>query len=261
MVVTVRSIELQETSLKSNLAKTLQRVEGWLYIDEAWALHEAVRGFPADTKPLTIVEIGSWKGRSTIALALGIQARGDGKVFAIDPHTGTSDGPEVGPASTVTDFRKNIEAASVQDVVELMLTASHEARPRFDNQSVDVLFVDGSHHYEDVRRDIIEWQSALKHTASVAFNDPSVPGVYQALRELVLRNGSCFRRPRLIQNTLFLSFRRHESWTRQDTLALNRLRVTLALRFQASRVRPYLPNWLVRGGHIVSKAMVGGSIG
>ena len=33
-----------------------------------------------------IVEIGSWKGQSTIALALGASKAHDEKIYAIDPH-------------------------------------------------------------------------------------------------------------------------------------------------------------------------------
>lgn len=242
---------------KVDLARELEQIEGWLYLEEAWALHEAVQDFPDEGRPLTVVEIGSWKGRSTVALASAIRARGDGKVFAIDPHTGTSDGPEPGPVSTASEFLANVRAAGLQPFVELIQTTAHEARLGFASRSVDVLFVDGSHHYDDVKTDILDWQTALRDHSTVAFNDPSVPGVYEALRELVVLYGSCFKRPALIQNTLFFNFRRNQSWTRHDTIALARLRFALALRFQANRVRPYLPKWLVWVGHRVSRGLVG----
>ena len=41
-----------------------------------------------------IVEIGSWKGKSTIMLAYGSIAGNGNKVYAIDPHTGRPDVPE-----------------------------------------------------------------------------------------------------------------------------------------------------------------------
>jgi hypothetical protein len=38
-----------------------------------------------------LVEIGSWKGRSTICIAIGSKAGKKNKCYAIDPHTGSSE--------------------------------------------------------------------------------------------------------------------------------------------------------------------------
>ena len=73
-------LTVTQSELKLRLIRSLTQVEGWLDIDEAWALHEMVRRRPPDPGPVTVVEIGSWKGRSTIALALGAMARGTGMV-------------------------------------------------------------------------------------------------------------------------------------------------------------------------------------
>lgn len=67
--------------------------------------------------PNVIVEIGSWKCRSTICLALGSKA-GPGKtVFAIDPHTGS---PEYwaafGTVSTFDEFADNVRRPGMEDV-------------------------------------------------------------------------------------------------------------------------------------------------
>jgi predicted O-methyltransferase YrrM len=243
---------LERKTFKARLADALAPVEGWLYLGEAWALHESVRKIASDDIPPAVVEIGSWKGRSTIALALGVRARGAGTVYAIDPHTGIGITTE-----TVTEFRQNVENAGVDSVVELMTTTSHEARSQFAARSIDVLFIDGSHEFEDVKADIADWQTALKDQATIAFNDPSWPGVYRALKEFVLERGNQYRSPMLVQNTLFFEFRRGARWTTQDSIALLRLRLVLKLRFAASRIRPYMPVWFVGIGHAASARMVG----
>jgi hypothetical protein len=46
---------------KAWLDELLSDIEGWTYLDEAWALHEAVRCFPG-SGALTVVEIASWMG-------------------------------------------------------------------------------------------------------------------------------------------------------------------------------------------------------
>lgn len=198
-----------------------------------------------------MVEIGSWKGRSAIALGLAVKARGSGRVFAIDPHNGEKlmgTGP-MEPGSTLLptfdEFHTNIVRAGVEPCVETLVTTSRAARSRFADQSVDFLFVDGSHLYADVRGDIEDWASALKDDAVIAFNDPYDPGVYRALCELVLRPGP-FAAPRLVQNTLFFDFRRPAAWESHDQKSLRRMRLVLWLKFHAVPLWPLIPGWLVR---------------
>jgi len=248
-----RRMEVQ--SLKAKVKQALVDVDGWLYLDEAWALHEAVRHLPHRDEPATVVEIGSWKGRSTIALALGIRARGMGTVFAIDPHTGA--GTPVGPLATVRDFQRNIAAAGVDSLVELMQTTAHAARPIFADKSIDLLFIDGSHEYEDVKTDITDWQPALKDASIVAFNDPIAPGVRRALREIVIRPRTAYRRPALVSNTLFFEYQSGQPWEVHHAVALMRLRSVLWLKFHATPLWPYIPGWLVRAARALSTRLVG----
>jgi len=251
---------VEGTATRRELERALEQVEGWLYPDEAWALYEVVRSLPEG--PVKVVEIGSWKGRSAIALGLAVKARGSGRVFAIDPHNGeklTGTGPlEPGstPIPTLNEFQANIYRAGVEPFVETLITTSQSARSRFADKSVDFLFVDGSHLYPDVKKDIEDWASALKDAAVIAFNDPSDPGVYRALRELILRPGP-FSRPRLVQNTLFFDFGRHARSQSSDRRTLQRMRLVLWLKFHAAPLWPFMPYWLVRTGRRLSARIVG----
>src|SRR5215218_9929513 len=70
----------------AEVKQTIADVEGYLTEQEGKLLYELAGG---GTAPGVIVEIGSWKGKSTICLALGSKA-GQGKIiYAIDPHTGS----------------------------------------------------------------------------------------------------------------------------------------------------------------------------
>jgi predicted O-methyltransferase YrrM len=250
---------MEAESLKAKVMQALVEVDGWLYLDEAWALHEAVRSLPHPDRPAIVVEIGSFKGRSTIALALGVRARGVGTVFAIDPHTGA--GTPAGPVATVQDFQRNVAAAGVDSVVELLQTTAHAARPKFAEKSIDVLFIDGSHEYEDVKTDICDWQTALRDASIVAFNDPAAPGVRRALQELVVRPRTAYRRPALVSNTLFFAYRSDQPWQIHDAIALTKLKIILHIKFHATPFWPYIPSWLVRAARTVSVRLVGRSPG
>jgi predicted O-methyltransferase YrrM len=243
------------SSTRASLEAALDGVDGWLHVDEAARLYEAVAESPGHPGELRVVEIGSWKGRSTIALGLAAQTRAGSTVVAIDPHLGDngefSDGEE-----TFTDFLHNLERAGVADVVQPVRERSHDARPMIKDGSVGVLFLDGSHRYQDVRRDLDDWISALTAGATLACNDSSKPGVYRALRETVLRRGAAFRQPQLVRSTLFVEHRPGTPWTPADHRQWIRLSVVLALRRSAHWLVPYLPAWVKRTGNRISERAV-----
>jgi precorrin-6B methylase 2 len=189
-------------------------VEGWLLCEEGQALHDCVARACALRNSVTVVEIGAWKGRSTIALASAIPEGNGGRVISIDPHVGSVESELLGTPnmSTLQPFLENITRAGVRDRVTLMQTSSLEARRAFSEHSVDLVFVDGSHAYQDVVHDLASWQTALHSGGVMAINDWSMPEVWRAVTECVLPLRSPFGKVSVVQNTLFatLSGRRLE---------------------------------------------------
>ena len=172
-------------------------------------MHEATRRHPSTVSAITVVEIGSWQGRSTIALALGLRARGGGTVHAIDPHAGTELHRRFGVNDTHDAFLANLRRAGVEGQVRSVRSTSSVACAGFSPRSVHVLFVDGSHRYEDVLRDIDDWTPVLADVATVAFHDAvSYPGVRRALEERVTPPDSPFHNHRVVEETLVADFRR-----------------------------------------------------
>jgi hypothetical protein len=221
---------------KEELAERLEGVDGWLTACEAWALHLAARNAPA-VAPVA-VEIGSWKGRSTLALALAFRERGAGTVIAIDPHRDADTHHRFGEVDTFAEFRANLVAGGVDGHVRAIRALSTVARAGVDER-VDVLFVDGSHAYGDVVADLEAWRDLLRPGATVAFHDVSVePGVHRAVCELVLRPGP-FRRPRLVDVTLLVE---HDpgGWRIADWRAAAAVRARLGLGPLARRLRRML---------------------
>ena len=241
------------------MLRAVAQVEGWLHATEAAALFESVRERLAEHRPCVVVEIGSWKGRSTVALACAIREPPNGQVFAIDPHTGSKehigDGVKI---DTFPDFLANVEKHGVSALVKTLRMTSHEGRARFADHSVDVLFVDGSHEYEDVRLDITDWTTTLRDGSIAAFNDVFWPGVYKALNETVTRIGSKYRSPRLVRNTLLFDFKPNAEWTLNDSYGLLKLRILMFARRHLRRIRRVLPEWLVDWGHRASETWIKG---
>lgn len=132
-------------------------VEGWLTDDQARALFEAA----SDVRPHgRIVEIGSFRGRSTIVLATA--AGDDVEIVAIDPHAGNDRGPqeisgyEVEAEDDHEAFNRNLAAAGVAGRVRHVRAFSNEAHATVDG-AVDLLWVDGAHRYGPALEDLRHW--------------------------------------------------------------------------------------------------------
>ena len=119
-----------------------------------------------------VVEIGSFKGRSTVALARGAKWRGEGCVHAIDPHTSPSptDPDLKGSPSSWDDFCQNVEAAGVAPIVRPYRDFSQNVAPNFSSP-LRVLWIDGEHTTMGARRDLEMFRPHLQPGAIVALHD------------------------------------------------------------------------------------------
>ena len=204
------------------LAK-LRGVEGYLSEDEAWALYIAARRCTQKAERPRIVEIGSYKGRSTIAIGSALKEAGRGSLVSIDPHMPTgkpSYAREHGDIDTLAEFQENIARAGVAAYVKSVQAVSTDARKSYDMQPVDMLFVDGSHDYEDVLADIDAWSPFLVAGGIAAFNDPYGPGVNRALRERLPSGRLALTSFRHINNTLFALVARERPASRTEMKVL-----------------------------------------
>lgn len=136
-----------------------------------------------------IVEIGSWKGGSTIWLAKGALTGSGVKVYAIDPHKGTLwHTEEQQSEDTYPIFRQNIKRAGVENVVIPLVMKSEEAIKGW-SQPIGLLWIDGSHDYEDVKGDFMLYEPYLEVGGIIAFHDCWHPGPCRLVREKVLKSG------------------------------------------------------------------------
>jgi hypothetical protein len=145
----------------------------------------------------------------------------------------------------------------LNDVVTPIELRSHEARDQIASGSIDVLYVDGGHEYEEVAQDVVDWTSALADVAMVAFNDTHFPGVYRAIKEHVLADSSHWSHPRLVRSTLFLEYHRTGSAPGITQRDLQRLSLVLSIRRMVGAIKAVLPAPARRAGNWVSRRVVG----
>ena len=119
------------------------------------------------SSPINIIEIGSWAGASAIAWAKALDRHGrDGTIVCVDHWRKYLDTRlNVEPIYRVMDasvdddaiyklFRHNLRASGVADRVIEMRGSSRDILPRLASESFQIVFIDGSHTYDDVLSDI-----------------------------------------------------------------------------------------------------------
>lgn len=170
-------------------------ISGWLTEAEASFLFETAKTV---CSPDVIVEIGSWKGKSTICLAGSLKEDGGVKVYAIDPHVGSSEHEKLfGKVDTYEDFLTNIKKAGVKQQVVPIRKASVDAAKKF-HHTVGFLFVDGAHEFNMVEKDIAAWFSKVNNGGTIAFHDSwHFLGPNLATAKMLV-SSSKIRNPRLI---------------------------------------------------------------
>ena len=148
---------------------TIEKVNGWLTESEIKYLYSLACRGPGQG---ALVEIGSWKGKSTIILASGSRAVGREKVYAIDHHKGGLDQDQLGyeGVNTEAEFRQNIKAAGIEDHVIPMVMKSEEAVRGWE-KPIRLLWIDGDHHYETVKNDFLLWEPYVITGGVIAFHD------------------------------------------------------------------------------------------
>jgi hypothetical protein len=133
-----------------------QSIEGWFTPAESLL----ARDLAANCKTGPIVEIGAWMGRSTFAWASGVRASNRGvKVVSVE-------------CDRKPEFAANMTRLGVaHHIKEINGKSIDIARDWPSEQKIEVVFIDGSHNYEDVRDDILAWYPLLRDGGIMALHD------------------------------------------------------------------------------------------
>ena len=163
-------------------------VKGFLADDEGAALYE----YAKEVSVLgPCLEVGSYCGKSTLYFGTGCQENGS-LLYALDHHRGSEEhqlGEEYHDADlydanaecldSFREFRKNIKAAGLEDVVVPLVTSSGIAA-KFWCTPLAMVFIDGGHSIEAAMTDYRGWAGHIMPGGILAihdiFPDPSKGG-------------------------------------------------------------------------------------
>ena len=174
----------------TSLTEALADVEGWFSPEQVDRVVERASQVSPTGR---IVEIGSFRGRSMVAIARS--APEGAEIVAIDPHAGNDRGPqeiegfadEAALDSKV--FLANLERAGVRDRVTYVRKFSHEALGDVEGP-IDMLHIDGAHRFAPASDDIRTWGARVAPGGSMLIHDSfSSVGVTLALGATVAFSG------------------------------------------------------------------------
>jgi len=172
-----------------NIKKIVKNVDGWLTDNEGELVYNLAKSCKGGG---VIVEIGSYKGKSTIWLGNGSKDGHKIKIYAIDPHTGSSEHQNEKDENkkiwTFEEFNRNINNAKVNDIIVPLIKTSEDAANDFD-KPVEFIFIDGAHEYEMVKLDFDLWFPKVVNGGIMAFHDTlGWSGPKKVVKDLVYKS-------------------------------------------------------------------------
>ncbi len=158
-------------------------IQGWASHKELAALYDAAKNCSGKG---AIVEIGSWKGRSTVCLGLGSLAGKKITVYAIDPHTGSPDHITKYPKEkiwTLEEFKNNVRDAGVENIIETIINTSEGVVKKW-KEPIELLYLDVNYHdYELSKQDFLWWSEKVVNGGAIAIHN-----TYPAFKPMLLEN-------------------------------------------------------------------------
>jgi MMP 1-O-methyltransferase len=169
--------EANELQAVAHFAKS---VTGWLGDSQGLALYQMARSPAAGS----VLEIGSFCGKSTLFIALGCK-HSDAAFYAVDPHKRIFEGGKeqygldyhAFTGNSLEELRNTLASCDLSAQANLLVATSEEARSQFTAQPLKLLFIDGSHDYADVRLDYQLWHEMIVMGGRLVFHDSNFEGV------------------------------------------------------------------------------------
>ncbi|GAA4893493.1 class I SAM-dependent methyltransferase [Streptomonospora salina] len=162
-----------------DLIGAAEAAKGFMPTDEGLVLYEAALA----AAPLgTVLEIGTYCGKSAVFLGAAARRLGT-SVVTVDHHRGSEEhqqgweyhdpglvDPETGRLDTLSEFRRTVAAAGVEDHVVAMVGRSADVA-RLWSGPLGMLFIDGGHTEDAARTDYESWTPHLAPGGTLAIHD------------------------------------------------------------------------------------------
>lgn len=171
--------------------------EDWFTFPDLY--RNMVNEFPSGSR---FVEVGVWKGKSAAFMCIEIaNSKKEIDFYCVDTWEGSIEHKEKPELSQLYEiFTDNMRP--VENYYMPIRKPSLEAVYDFKDESIDFVFIDASHEYEDVVEDLKAWWPKIKKGGVLAGHDyypdqPTWGGVCKAVTEVFPNShshipGNCF---------------------------------------------------------------------
>ena len=140
----------------------------------------------SELRPRIFVELGTHRGNSYMAFCQALEAEHcDARAFGIDTWEGDAHmAHEVGLFEEISAYNEEKYA----HFSTLLRSTFDDALSFFEDASIDLLHIDGTHTYDSVKNDFEKWKPKLSKRAVVLFHDTNIRrdnfGVWRLWAEL-----------------------------------------------------------------------------
>lgn len=157
--------------------------EDWFEKESKILISNIIEKLPNNSK---CVEVGSWKGKSAAYTCEQIiKSKKKIHLVCVDTWEGSVEHRGYPNLHRLYDiFIKNMKP--FEKYYTPIRMTSMEAVKLYEDESIDFIFIDASHEYEDVKDDINNWFPKLKKGCIISGDDygnPGFPGVQKAVDE------------------------------------------------------------------------------
>ena len=135
-------------------------------------------------KQLIVLEIGSYRGESTeILLKTGLVEH----ITCVDLWQNDYDNDDAASYTTpIPEIEKQFdERLNIYSNVKKIKGNSNDIHSEFDNESFDLVYIDGDHRYEGCKNDIINFLPKVKNGGFIAGHDGHHPPIMRAIRDTI----------------------------------------------------------------------------
>ena len=170
----------------AEIVADMETVPGWFTPEEGRYLADAVMHILHDSESCTIVEVGSYKGRSAVVLGNMVRELAPkSHIYCIDPFEAQltlTGGIYEDP--TYDEFKSNIASRQLDEWVTPIVKKSTDVE--WGKGEIDLLHIDALHDYKSVTADFEHYIEYMSAGGLVLFHDRGVyPGVTRAIDEYV----------------------------------------------------------------------------
>lgn len=179
-------------------ASGIDYIPGWNSYSNAF------RELIEKTRPKTIIEVGTWLGASAINMAkITKELNLETKIYCVDTWLGAeefwtrlADTPDRdlklknGYPTVYNDFLANVVQHNMQDTIIPIPNTSSIGYHILKHYNIcaDLIYIDGSHTYEDVKSDIGSYTKLLAPGGIIFGDDIGWSGVRKAIDDILANN-------------------------------------------------------------------------